>query len=270
VTEDNGSKIPSLDSMRAELTAKAKEYKRQEMYADKVTVINDLAADGFSIEDIAQQENVALKRIKDYRKENNQSALAQPAVIKQAFDEFTIQDQAVTAGIEVGNGTVWVQPSNYRPTKTLSLTAATPRITQILRQQKATALALKEAKKLAAGIKTPADIAKQPVKLQALGEINRQTTQLTEKERGLAFSQQAAANGVVAVASETEMGATLLVGDRIKTEQQSPLSDAQRAQTAAIIRDNLGQDQLQDYLDYLRMVYKVEINKTNMANAQGR
>ena len=270
VTEDNGSKIPSLESMRAELTAKAKEYKRQEMYADKVTAINDLAADGFSIEDIAQQENVALKRIKDYRKENNQSALAQPAVIKQAFDEFTIQDQAVTAGIEVGNGTVWVQPSNYRPTKTLSLTAATPRITQILRQQKATALALQEAKKLAATIKTPADIAKQPVKLQALGEVNRQTTQLSEKERGLAFSQQAAANGVVAVASETEMGATLLVGDRIKTEQQSPLSDAQRAQTAAIIRDNLGQDQLQDYLDYLRMVYKVEINEANMANAQGR
>ena len=270
VTEDNGSKIPSLESMRAELTAKAKEYKRQEMYADKVTAINDLAADGFSIEDIAQQENVALKRIKDYRKENNKSVLAQPAVIKQAFDEFTIHDQAVTAGIEVGNSTVWVQPSNYRPTKTLSLSAATPRITQILRQQKATELALKEAKKLAAGIKTPADIGKQPVKLQALGEVNRQTTQLTEKERGLAFSQQAAANGVVAVASETEMGATLLVGDRIKTEQQSPLSDAQRAQTAAIIRDNLGQDQLQDYLDYLRMVYKVEINEANIANAQGR
>ena len=270
VTEDNGKKIPSLESMREELTAKAKEYKRQEMYADKVTAINDLAADGFSIEDIAQQENVTLKRLKDYRKENNQSALSQPAVIKQAFDEFTIQDQAVTAGIEVGNGTVWVQPSNYRPTKTLALAAATPRITQTLRQQKATALALKDAKKLATGIKTTADIAKQPVSFQALGEINRQTTRLTEKERGLAFSQQAANNGVVAIASETEMGATLLVGDRIKTEQQSPLSDMQRAQTASIIRDNLGQDQLQDYLEYLRLVYKVEINETNMANAQGR
>ncbi|OXL28483.1 SurA N-terminal domain-containing protein [Psychrobacter sp. DAB_AL32B] len=270
VTEDNGSKIPSLESMREELTAKAKEYKRQEIYADKVTAINDLAADGFSIEDIAQQENVPLKRLKDYRKENNKSVLSQSAVIKQAFDEFTIQDQAVTAGIEVGNGTVWIQPSNYRPTKTLSLSAATPRITQILRQQKATALALKNAKKLAAGIKTTADISKQPVKFQALGSVNRQTTQLTEKERGLAFSQQAADNGVVAIASETEMGATLLVGDRIKTEQQSPLSDAQRAQTAAIIRDNLGQDQLQDYLDYLRLVYKVEINEANMANAQGR
>lgn len=270
VTEDNGKKIPSLDSMRAELTAKAKEYKRQEVYADKVTSINDLAADGFSIEDIAQQENVTLKRIKDYRKENNKSVLSQPAVIKQAFDEFTIQDQAVTAGIEVGNGTVWVQPSNYRPMTTLSLSSATPRITQILRQQKATALALKEAKAVAAGIKTPADIAKQSVSLQSLGEINRQTTLLTDKERGLAFSKQAANDGVVALASETEAGATLLVGDRIKTEQQSPLSDMQRAQTASIIRDNLGQDQLQDYLDYLRMVYQVEINEANMANAQGR
>ncbi len=270
VTEDNGSKVPSLESMRDELTAKAKEYKRQEIYADKVTSINDLAADGFSIEDIAQQENVTLKSIKDYRKENNQSVLSQPAVIKQAFDEFTIQDQAVTAGIEVGNGTVWVQPSNYRPTKTLTLAAATPRITQTLRQQKATALALKEAKAVAAGIKTPADINKQSVSFQALGEVNRQTTLLTEKERGLAFSQQATNDGVVAIASETEAGATLLVGDRIKTEQQSPLSDMQRAQTATIIRDNLGQDQLQDYLDYLRLMYKVEINKTNMANAQGR
>ena len=270
VTEDNGKKIPSLDSMRAELTAKAKEYKRQEVYADKVTSINDLAADGFSIEDIAQQENVTLKRIKDYRKENNKSVLSQPAVIKQAFDEFTIQDQAVTAGIEVGNGTVWVQPSNYRPTTTLSLSSATPRITQILRQQKATALALKEAKAVAAGIKTPADIAKQSVSLQSLGEINRQTTLLTDKERGLAFSKQASNDGVVALASETEAGATLLVGDRIKTEQQSPLSDMQRAQTASIIRDNLGQDQLQDYLDYLRMVYQVEINEANMTNAQGR
>ena len=269
VTEDNGSKIPTLDSMRAELTAKATEYKRQEMYADKVTAINDMAADGFSIEDIAQQENVTLKRLKDYRKENNRSVLSQPAVIKQAFDEFTIQDQAVTAGIEVGDGTVWVQPSNYRPTKTLTLSAATPRITQILRQQKATALALKEAKSLVAGIKTPADIAKQPVSLQPLGEVNRQTTRLTEKERGLAFSQQAANNGVVAIASETESGATLLVGDRIKTEPQSPLSDMQRAQTATIIRDNLGQDQLQDYLDYLRLVYKVEVNDANIANAQG-
>ncbi|WP_201585127.1 SurA N-terminal domain-containing protein [Psychrobacter jeotgali] len=270
VTEDNSSQLPSMESMRAELIAKAQEYKRQETYADKVTAINDMAADGFSIEDIAQQENVSLKRLKDYRKENNTSVLAQPAVINQAFDEFVIQDQAVTSGIEVGSSTVWVQPSNYRPTKTLTLAVATAQITQILRQQKATDLALKDAKQVAAGIKTVADIGKQAVNFQNLGEITRQTTLLTEKERSLAFSEQAAANEVVALARKTEIGASVIVGDQISTESQSQLSDIERSQTAAIIRDNLGQDQLQDYLEYLRLVYKVDINEANMASAQGR
>ncbi len=270
ITEDNGSNAPSLDSMRDALTVKAKEYKRQSVYADKVTAINDLAADGFSIEDIAQQENVPLKRIKNYSKNNNTSVLAQPAIIKQAFDEFTIQDQAVTTGIEVGAGTAWVQPTNYRPTQTLTLAAATPIITQKLRQQKASAMALKDAKELAAGIKTLSDINKQAVKFQTLGEVNRQTALLTDQERSLAFSKQAPENGVVALASETEVGASVVIGDRIETKRQSQLSDIEKAQTAAIIRDNLGQDQLQDYLDYLRLVYKVEVNEANMKGAQGQ
>ena len=270
VTKDDGPKVPSLESMRDALLVKAKEYKRQAAYADKVTAINDLAADGFSIEDISQQENVSLKRVKDYRKENNQSALAQPAVIKQAFDEFTIQDQAVTAGIEVGKGTVWVQPSNYRPTKTLSLKAATAQITQLLRQQKATALALKEAKLIAANIKTVADIKKQSVNFQPLGTMNRQSPLLSEKERGLAFSQKAPMNGVVAIAGATEVGASIVVGDPIQTQQQAQLSDLEKRQAAGIIRDNLGQDQLSDYLEYLRLLYKVEVNEANIAGAQGR
>lgn len=270
VTQDNGNQIPSMESMRPELIAKAKDYKQQTIYADKVTAINDLAADGFSIEDIAQQENVALKRIKDYRKVNNTSPLAQPAVIKQAFDEFTIQDQAVTTGIEVGDSVVWVQPSNYRPTQTLSLAAATPTITKTLRQQKATDLALKEAKRVASTIKTAADIGKQTVSFQNLGAVNRQTPLLSEKERGLAFSKQAPMNGVVAIANATEAGASVIVGDHIETQNDSQLSALEKSRTAAIIRDNLGQDQLQDYLDYLRLVYKVEINEKNIANSQAR
>ena len=270
VTKDSGSKVPTMQSVRPQLVAKAQDYKRQSVYADKVMAINDLAADGLSIEDIAQQEAVALKRIKDYRKDNNTSVLSQPAVVKQAFDEFTIQDQAVTTSIDIGTGTVWVQSTNYRPTKTMSLAAATPSITQTLLKQKASALALEDANKAAAGIKSTADINKQAVGFQFLGEVNRQTTLLSEKERGLAFSKQAPDNGVVTLASITETGATLIVGDKIKTQQQAQLSALEKAQTARIIRDNLGQDQLQDYLEYLRLVYKVEVNESNLSGAQGR
>lgn len=270
VTSEGTSQVPSLDSVREEMVKRAKTYKQQALFADKVTAINDLAADGFSIEDIASQENVPLKRIKDYPQDNNTSVLSQPAVIKQAFDEFVIQDQSVTTGIDTGKSTVWVQPSRYRPTKALSLAEAKANITQVLKQQKASALALKAAKDIAAKIKTVNDINQQGIAFQALGDTNRQSTLLTDKERSLAFSQPAPKDGVAAMASQTEMGATLIIGDAIKTQQQSQLSALEKAQTAAIIRDNLGQDQLQDYLEYLRVVHKVEVNEANMASAQGR
>ena len=270
VTADTGAKVPSLESMREELTAKAKAYKREAAYADKVSAINDLAADGFSLQDIAQQEGLAIKTIKNYSKENNTSVLSQPAVIKQAFDEFTIHDQAVTTGIEVAKGTVWVQPLNYRPIAPLSLQQANSKIKQILTKQQATKLALADAKKIASGIGKVDDIAKQSVTFKALGNVNRQSPQLSDKERSMAFSQPAPANGVVSMVTETEQGVSVLVADAIKTESQSQLSALQKAQTASIVRDNLGQDELQDYLEYLRLVYDVEINDTNLASVKGK
>lgn len=270
VTRDDGSKIASMESMRETLTAQAKVYKREAAYADKVSAINDLAADGFSLQDIAQQEGLAIKSIKDYTKDNNTSVLSQPAVIKQAFDEFTIHDQAVTTGIEVAKGTVWVQPLNYRPVETLSLQQARGKIKQLLTKQQATKLALADAKVLAKGINKAADIAKQSVAFQALGMVNRQSPQLSDKERSVAFSQPAPADGVVAMVTETEQGVSILVADAIKTETQAQLSPLQIAQTAAIVRDNLGQDELQDYLEYLRLVYPVEVNDSNLASVKGR
>lgn len=270
VLDDTGTKVASLESMREELTAKAKAYKREAAYADKVSAINDLAADGFSLQDIAQQEGLTIKTIKNYSKENNTSVLSQPAVIKQAFDEFTIHDQAVTTGIEVAKGTVWVQPLNYRPIATLSLEQANSKIKQILTKQQATKLALADAKKIAGGISKLDDIAKQSVPFKALGNVNRQSPQLSDKERSMAFSQPAPANGVVSMVTETEQGVSVLVADAIKTESQSQLTASQKAQTASIVRDNLGQDELQDYLEYLRLVYDVEVNDTNLASAKGK
>lgn len=270
VLDDTGTKVASLESMREELTAKAKAYKREAAYADRVSAINDLAADGFSLQDIAQQEGLTIKTIKNYSKENNTSVLSQPAVIKQAFDEFTIHDQAVTTGIEVAKGTVWVQPLNYRPIATLSLEQANSKIKQILTKQQATKLALADAKKIAGGISKLDDIAKQSVPFKALGNVNRQSPQLSDKERSMAFSQPAPANGVVSMVTETEQGVSVLVADAIKTESQSQLTASQKAQTASIVRDNLGQDELQDYLEYLRLVYDVEVNDTNLASAKGK
>ena len=270
VTKDDGAKVPSIDSMREELTAKAAAYKRETAYADKVAAINDLAADGFSMQDIAQQEGLKVATLKNYTKDNNTTKLSQPAVVNKAFDDFTIHDQAVTTGIEIANGTVWVQPNNYRPIQTLTLAQATDSIRQTLLQQQATKLAVQQAEAIAKTIKTPGDIAKQSVAFEALGPVTRQAPQFTDKERGVAFSKDAPKGGVVTMVTQTDTGATIIVADHMEIQTESPLTELQKAGTAATIRDILGQDQLQDYLEYLRLIYDVKINDKNLASARGR
>lgn len=267
LTKQNEDKTPSFESLKDTLTTKAKDSKRQSTYADKITTINELATDGMSIEDIAKQENLQITTLKNYPKQNNQTALSQPAIINAAFDEFNIQDQAITAGINIKDSTLWIQPSNYRPVQTLTLEQAKDQITQILTQQKATDLALKAAQQIAQTIKTPEDL-KNAQNFTALGNITRQiahqlnNTLLSDKERSLAFSQPAPENGIITLTEATENGASILVAGPITTHQQAQLSETDKNQTALIIRDNLGQDQMQDYLEYLRMIYDIKINET--------
>lgn len=265
ITSDNQAKMPSLQALRPELEEKAKTYKAKTAYDDALIQINQLAADGYGINDIAQQLGLTVNTIKDYPKEDNQTVLSQPAVIRNAFDEFALQDQSVSTSIELPDRVVWVQSSNYQPVKSLSLTEATDIIKQQLTQQKATQLALADAKQLAERIDQPSIQSATQISnlgLQALGDVTRQTPLLNSQEKQLAFAQSEQANdvvkSVVGVATATEAGASVMALAPMQQIHVSQLSDAETQAVATNIRDNVGQDQMQDYLEYLRLNYNIK------------
>lgn len=260
ITAENTDGIPSLQSLKTELTNQAKAYKAQTIYADKVTVINDMAADGYGIQDIAKQEGLEVKKLTDYPKINNTTVLSQPAIIDSVFDEFTIQDQSVTTGVDVKETTFWMQPGNYRPVTDLSLEQATPVITDLLIKQKSVQLALADAQKLTDSIKTQSDIAKQNRRFESLGAISRQSKALTEAEKVAAFSPSIT-QGIVASASETKNGASVIVVKSSDNAKQINLDESQKQKTAVIVRENLGQNELQDYLEFLKLERGVELNQ---------
>ncbi|WP_227430112.1 SurA N-terminal domain-containing protein [Psychrobacter sp. I-STPA6b] len=264
----NDVSVPSLESMREQLQAEALNYKRAEAYADKVTQINDLVVDGYGLQDIAQQENVKIQQIKDYTKTDNNSVLNQPTVITAAFDEFTLQDQGVSPSIDVGESTVWVQPTNYRPVAPLNLEQATPIIKSQLVQQKASALALQKAEEVAKQV-TAQGMDSTSVSFDNLGMVNRQSPILSQEEKTVAFTEDTQPGKLLALAQATEMGASVLVVDAIDRQSKQQISDEQKQRTAGIIRDNQGQTQLQDYIEYLRTVTKVEINEPALESANG-
>lgn len=264
VTEDQSEDIPTLDSVKDKLTKRIADNKRQQLLTDKITQINEMAADGYGLQDIAEQEGLNVKTIDNYQKDENTSVLSQPKVIDSAFNEFTIQDQSVTSGIDVANGTVWLQSNNYRPVKTLTIKEAEPKIRSVLTKQKATALALKKAEKIASMVNSKDDINQQEVKFITLNQITRENPILIEGEKSLAFSKEAQKDGVVTMAVQTKRGASVIVADEIKTSQEAQISDAEKQQVASTIRNNFGQDQLLDYLDYLNTVAQVEIKQEKL------
>ena len=60
---------------------------------------------------------------------------------------------------------------------------------------------------------------------------------------------------------ETETGASILVGSPVTNTAESQLSPLERQQASMLMRNNVGQDQLMDYLRYLQDSKEVEINK---------
>lgn len=260
VTEMSGEGIPSLDSMREELVAQAERQKREELIADKITRINEMAIDGVGIEDIAQQEELSVQKIKDYTKKDNKTVLAQPAVIEAAFDDFAIQDESVSASIKVNNGTLWVQPTNYRPVKPLTLQQATAEIKTILVKQKASAQALAAAQAISKTVNDKGMQAAQ-AKFQSLGNINRQSSLLTANEQAIAFSKDSTDGKPVAVSEKTNEGATVLVLGPITKGSMQEVPAAELSQAMFDMRSIRGQEYFSDYVEYLKGATKIEENE---------
>lgn len=260
VTEMSGEGVPSLDSMREELVAQAERQKREELIADKITRINEMAIDGVGIEDIAQQEELSVQKIKDYTKKDNKTVLAQPAVIEAAFDDFAIQDESVSASIKVNNGTLWVQPTNYRPVKPLTLQQATAEIKTILVKQKASAQALAAAQAISKTVNDKGMQAAQ-AKFQSLGNINRQSSLLTANEQAIAFSKDSTDGKPVAVSEKTNEGATVLVLGPITKGSMQDVPAAELSQAMFDMRSIRGQEYFSDYVEYLKGATKIEENE---------
>lgn len=246
--------VPSLDSMRDELVKKATERKRANVLNEMIAKINGMATDGMGIGDIAQATGLSAHTIKGYTKENNRSELSAPVVVSAAFDDFAIADQSVSPNITLTDKTVWVQPTNYQDAKTRTVSEAGDEIKATLIKEKAIQLALEAA--TAKAKEAPEAVMKSA---KSLGMVNRQSPQLLPDERVSLFLHDQ--DGMSVWAVDTAEGASVMVAKGIQRVATTQLPEAERLSAAKLIRDNVGQDQLQDYLHYLRDTKEVQINE---------
>lgn len=245
---------PSLDGMRDVLTKQVAEHKRINAMNEMIAKINTMATDSMGISDIAQETGLTAHHIKSYTKDNNTSELSAPVVLSAAFDDFAISDQSVSPNITLADKTVWVQPTNYQDARELTLAEASEQIKATLTKQKAIKLALDTAN--AHAKKDPATLIKSA---KHLGVVTRQSPELSPAERASLFIHNT--DGMSVWVVQTDTGASVMAANVSQSTPTAQIHDAERQLTSQIIRDNVGQDQLQDYLHYLRDTKKVQINE---------
>lgn len=181
-----------------------------------------------------------------------------PAVISTAFDEHTIDEQAVSPNIKVADKFVWVQPTNHRVAKSLTLDEAREQVKQAVTKERAIKLAYEAAQATAKDNKDNPKALATPT--ASIGVVGMQNQGLSLAERSSLFLHNTA-DGLSVWAVETETGASILVGSPVTNTAESQLSPLERQQASMLMRNNVGQDQLMDYLRYLQDSKEVEINK---------
>lgn len=227
---------------------------KQNAYQDLIVQINAKVADGFSLKDVADEYKLSVQSIKDYPKTNNATAFNQPAVIELAFDELLISENGVSPNIDMADKTVWIQPTNHRMAGEMTLAEARPIIVQKITQDKASKLAMQDAQNM---LKTLNSSTKG---LTNLGNISRQSPTISDDERPQLFAKDAKDDALAVWTVPTDKGVSVFAGGKIATNRTQVMSDTEKSVASNIIKDNVGQDYLEDYLQYLREVHKVQIN----------
>lgn len=237
---------PSFDSVKATLAEQIRRDKQQE----KIAMANNMAVDGYGIADIAKALNVPIQTLNNYPK-TNPSTLNHPAITQAAFDEALYGQGLVSGDIELAGTTMWLQPTNHRPTQAMTLAEAVPVVKQKLTQQKASALAYQAAQALSDNPDRG--------QFDEAGLTTRQSAFLNDAERASLFLHKAD-NETAVWTVQTDTGASVLIGGPIEQQTTERMSETERRLVAQTMQSVAGQDYLQDYLHHLRSVHQVQTN----------
>lgn len=272
LTEVKSAPAPTLDELKESLIQEVQLSKKEDAYQEAVQRINDEAVDGKSVKDIATDESLKAETVKDFTDSAITPAtlagkveLMHPDVVKKAFDEFAINDQSTSVGIDVEPGkTIWIQSTNYRPVRTQTLAEATKEVKARLVNEAAMKLAEAEAKKIVSQINTTHDLAAASknlkVEFQSLGDISRQVPILERTEMATAFSVTLDGENVVAKSDKTEEGFSVLAVKKAVKPADISIPDEQKKQIAEQFRSVQGQQQFNDYIEYVKSQFEVQKN----------
>lgn len=264
IAEIRKTDIASLESMRAQLETDARQSKLDELYGEAVNTLNDIAVDTDDIQDLAKAEKLMVNSAKNVAK-NTQLAPFNMALVKEAlFNDDVIQgDRKISTGVEFEPGkTIWLKVDRYNPQREQTLVEANSNIKQALELQARIAKAQSKAKTIIDALKTedPVQVQqKNNVSFQNIGEVSRMSGAPIELERTI--FRLAAPKAGKWNAGSYQQGDNLIVVavSKVVAGDAESLKAEERQQLLTTLSSLRGQQDLADYVQYLKSKAKIKI-----------
>lgn len=260
----SGVNVPSLASVRDQLMVDAKAKKVENMYQDAIGQANETALDNDSLDALAEQYKVQVQTARNVQANTTDVVLSDAQVKQKLFSEQVAEgDRNVSTGISMKDGsTMWFKVLDYRAQRPQTLAEATADIQAKLKRAEQVKQAQASVKQLLADLKAkPATqaLASSTVKFENLGPVPRFSQLLPDALEKVAYSIPAPTKDGFWSAKATDSGDYLFVV-AVSAVGQNPafnLSDEQKAQVVNRF-DARGQQELNDYIEYLRSTAKIE------------
>ncbi len=271
--ETQQAEVPSFASMRADLEKEAKAAKAEELFGAAGDKLDAAAYEASDLKDPAAQAGLSVQSTGLFTQKGGEGLAADPKIVAAAFSDDVLKDGKNSQAIHLDNGrAVWLRVKEHKPAALRALSEVSNEIRNQLTLDQAAAKAKQvaeaAAKALSAGA-TPADVAKQyQLQWNDMAAIDRRTSMPSPAVTRAAFRVPAPAAGKLSATVEPLGSSYAVVAVSRVVPGTANLAGAELAQMVSVLGENRGQQEFQDYVEYLKAKGKVKIRENKKSDEE--
>ena len=263
-TEAPSIKLPSFETEKPRLLAELQKNKSANAFSDTVNGLNEMVVGSDALDVVAQEvKGVTVQSIKGMTLATQHPVLSDANVKVKLFnDDVKNGDRNASSSIQLANGdTVWVKVRNYHAAGVQTLAEATPRVKAKVIEQKAIDAAKAKIQAALNGFKSqPAAtvLAQSNIAFESAGVFTRSQGLKREIERA-AFSVPAPKAGMWSVTTASLPNELVVVAvSNVNKTTANALTDEQLNELSKLYQQLRGQQELDDYTEYLKAHAKIK------------
>ncbi|NNH87710.1 SurA N-terminal domain-containing protein [Acinetobacter terrae] len=263
-TEAAAVKLPSFETEKPRLLAELQKNKSANAFSDTVNALNEMVIGSDALDVVAQEvKGVSVQSVKGMTLATQHPVLSDANVKVKLFnDDVKNGDRNASSSIQLANGdTVWVKVRNYHAAGVQTLAEATPRVKAKLIEQKAIDAAKAKIQTALNSFKSqPAAtvLAQSNIAFESAGVFTRSQGLKREIERA-AFSVTAPKAGMWSVTTASLPNELVVVAvSNVNKTTSNALTDEQLNELSKLYQQLRGQQELDDYTEYLKEHAKIK------------